>query len=460
MSLRRASSKTVVTPSNLEVCDPDAISPFDDQKEPAITFWDDEKQPVCLPPSPKPWTSRQLQVKPSSNPTSDNAAREKRETSNDQRRLKILGLGRWKFAIVVVLVLFIIGGIAGGVVAATRNSRSPPRKSMILGVSNLAAVNWTTGPDAEVHAVFFQDPDDSLMAYIDNNDGTTAMVNITGIFEKSDPLAMLSGTPIAAAANSDPHDFGNITSNRLNVFFLTPENIVTEITTHDPILQDWSRGSLGPHRDVTITTANGSQLAAVWQRCDNPSICGKGRFYLAFEDKDQNFVIANSTYDWDASTASTRLALNSSATLISMNYGNDSDYVWGFYETNNILGSAWQDYTTNWWWIDTGRNVMYEITTSLTNHFAATSINHRRDAFMSALYPNGTIIGKHWNFELDNWRPQSALNLFGGPAAPNFTSIAMTANARLYGISGGQVLCYLMGNISDPFTFDFLGSIP
>lgn len=294
-------------------------------------------------------------------------------------------------------------------------------------------------------------------------------VNISSIFDEHKvPLMIIPGSPIAAVAKSDVESSEDDELNELSVYYLAPGNVVTEITTQDPSLNKWHQGLLGSFRQVEFTTAPGSHLAAVWQRCNNPDLCDKGMIHLGFQDTDQNFMIANSSADWNATVASPRFALNSSMVLISMSFdnntnaakpfSNDTDYVWGFYETNSIVGSAWQDYTTNGRWLNDGRNVLSDITTSTENRFAATSFHDRKHAFMTAAYPNGTIVGKHWSPDLDDWEPQRAVDLVDGSPVTNFSSIAMTPDARLYGISNGQVLEYSM-NESKLYTFHFIGQV-
>ncbi|KAI0133946.1 hypothetical protein BJ170DRAFT_180085 [Xylariales sp. AK1849] len=334
------------------------------------------------------------------------------------------GLKRPWFGISVASVtLIVIGGLIGGLVGSMAKQDTSTPSPTSFPSSNLAAVNWTTAGNETSYVVFMQDADLSLIAYTGNTD-TWTKVNITEKFEDSGLLAVRAGTPLAAVAMSDLENITDRQANQLNLFFLTPENRITQIITHDATLKDWNWGSIGPNSDVSITTAPGSQLAAVWVRCDNFTDC----------------------------------AMNSSISLISMSYGNYSDYAWGFFDTNGILGSAWQDYQNgNWWWSDQGRNILSNIQPSTLQQFAATSFSDRQHAFIAALFPDGSVIGKHWDPTLNDWHDQAELKLLDNPQA-NFSTIAMTADVRFYGIANSSIQEYQMDS-EDPYTFHWLGKV-
>ncbi|KAI3324709.1 hypothetical protein HD806DRAFT_543360 [Xylariaceae sp. AK1471] len=364
----------------------------------------------------------------------------------DRLKTRRCGLKKRPFWVLLGLIIFIvIGGI-------------PKTPSPVLSGSNLVAVNWTTADNKTTYLIFTQAPDQSLVAYTGQTNAWIK-VNISQVFEDTNGLGIRASSPLAAVANSDLYNYTEPQADKLTLYFLTRDNVVTQLVTHDATLENWDWGDIGPHSDVNIMAAPGSLLAAAWQRCNNFTSCGNGCLSLTYEDTQQNYMIANSTHAWAPVIASDRLAENSSLALISMNYGNGSDYLWGFFNTNGILGSAWQDFENgNWFWTDLGRNVLEHVPTSALQHFAATSFRDRTHAFIAALFPDGAIIGKHWDPALNNWHPPANLNLVGSTQA-NFSTITMTADARFYGIiADGTIQEYQM-DVDDPFTFHWLGTV-
>ncbi|KAI1859017.1 hypothetical protein JX265_010494 [Neoarthrinium moseri] len=373
---------------------------------------------------------------------------------------RVCGIGKQWFWALVVLVIFIVGALIGGLVGGLKKRDTPSSAPVSSLPSNLAAVNWTTAENTTSYVIFTQEADLSLMAYFGDTK-SWRRVNISEKFKDIGSLAVGAATPLAAVAMADPINTTYREANYLSLFFVTPENWITQIVTNDTELQDWHWGSIGSHSDVSITVASGSKLAATWVRCNNSTLCSSGCVSLSFEDEQQNYIVVNSTYHWSTTLANKRLARNSSMAMISMNdqvLGNDSDYAWAFYSTNGIVSSTWQDYQSHtWWWTDLGRNILSDMQPTTLQQFAATSFRDRKHAFLGALYSNGSIVGKHYDPDLENWHIQAEINLVDSPPT-NFSTIAMTADARLYGISNGTIQEYQM-DVDDPYTFQWLGGV-
>ncbi|KAK9419154.1 hypothetical protein SUNI508_01131 [Seiridium unicorne] len=378
-----------------------------------------------------------------------------------QQASRICGLSKRWFWVLIASVISIAGGLIGGLVGGLTKKNTSTGTPTPSSLSNLAAVNWTTTGNQTSYVVFAQEVDLSLIAHIKHGNEWTR-VNVSERFGDVGDLAVQATTPLAAVATADLTNTTYPEANQLSLFFLTPENMVTQIVTNDTTLQDWHWGTIGPHSDVGLTTAVGSKLAATWVRCNNSTHCGSGCVSISYEDEEQNFIVANSTYRWATTVANKRLADNSSISLISTNdqvLGNDSDYAWAFYDTNGILSSTWQDYQgKTWWWTDLGRNILSGIQPTSLQQFAATSFRERKHVLMGALFSNGSVVGKHYDPDLGNWHNQAELNLVDSPQT-NFSTIAMTADARLYGISNGMIHEYDMDG-DDPYTFHWLGAVP
>ncbi|KAK8054442.1 hypothetical protein PG994_009509 [Apiospora phragmitis] len=344
-----------------------------------------------------------------------------------------------------------------GAVTGSLLSRKPHQAPTPL--SNLAAVNWTTAANVTIYVVFSQEADGSLIAHRQENGGW-GPVNISQIFQESGiSLGIRAGTPLTATAISNPARKADQTVNELSLFYLTPSNNITQIVTHDDSLTEWEWGDIGPHSDVKLSAAPGSQLSAAWQRCHNATAgCGDGTLSLTFEDEHQNYLVANSTYNWTATVASGRLAANSSMALISMDYGNASDYLWGFFSTNGVMGSTWQDFQNgNWWWTNLGRNIMYDIPPSVSQGFAAVSFRGRTCALVAALVKDGSVKVKYWDPLINDWHSEEKIKLLNESAETGFITIAMTPDARLYGKANSGTIQELRMDQDDPYSFSLRG---
>ncbi|KAK7984606.1 hypothetical protein PG989_012008 [Apiospora arundinis] len=364
--------------------------------------------------------------------------------------------------VLVVILTLIITAIVGAVTGTLLNRKPSPPPALL---SNLAAVNWTTAANVTVYVVFSQEADGSLIAHRQEGGGGWARVNISQIFRDSGVnLGIRASTPLAATAISSPTKSHDLKINELSLFYLTPSNHITQIVTHNDTLQEWDWGDIGPHSGVRLSTAHGSQLSAAWQRCRNATAgCGDGTLSLTFEDVHQNYLVANSTYNWTATVASNRLAANSSMALISMDFGgNASDYLWGFFNTNGLMGSTWQDYQNgNWWWTSLGRNVMYDVPTTILQGFASASFRNRTCALVAALVADGMVMLKYWDPAINDWHPEAKFKPGSQTAeSSGFSTIAMTANGRLYGmLANNGTIQELRMDQNDPYSFHYVGDV-
>ncbi|KAK8036075.1 hypothetical protein PG993_008689 [Apiospora rasikravindrae] len=357
-------------------------------------------------------------------------------------------------AVLMLIVVAIVGAVTGTLMS--RKSRQSPAP-----LSNLAAANWTTAANVTIYVVFSQEVDGSLIAH--RQEGQEwATVNISHIFQESGiSLGIRTSTPLAAAAISSPTKSADLGVNELSLFYLTPNSNITQIVTHNDSLLEWEWGDIGPNSGVKISAAPGSRLSAAWQRCRNATAgCGDGTLSLTFEDENQNYLVANSTYNWTATVASNRLAANTSMALISMDYGNASDYLWGFFGTNGVMGSTWQDYENgNWWWTSLGRNIMYGIPATASQGFAAASFRGRTCALVAALFGDGSVKVKYWDPAINNWHPEAKLKLLNESAETGFSTIAMTADARLYGKANSGTIQEFRMDQDDPYSFHYVGDV-
>ncbi|KAI0543918.1 hypothetical protein F4679DRAFT_592173 [Xylaria curta] len=370
---------------------------------------------------------------------------------------------RWFIAAVIaagLVVAAVVAGVTGGLLRDRHGGMQATKQ-------NLAAANWTVN-DVEYQIVFTQDGSDgSLLAYVKTVESWT-QINISSCFDDS-ALPIRSQSPLAAVAMSDSTDFDNPDVNQLRVYFASPGHYVVEIITHSPNLTDWSWGILGPHTNHTLEMAETSQLAATWRRCLNETICGHGQIFLTYE-LDNALMVANSTANWDPSIAVDRIDPLSGITLMSVQTLkpftdsvslNATDYAWAIYKDAGRVATAWQDFQYDWSWTDKSKVItgMPPPENSTLQTLAAAAFDDRRHVLLVGLGDtNGTAFGNHFDPVEYLWVGAQRLKLQGVPATTEFSTVAMTADARLYGISDGVIQEYEMDQ-TDIYTFYFKGDV-
>ena len=127
----------------------------------------------------------------------------------------------------------------------------------------MAAVNWTDEARFTHYAVFAQDDTNSLLVSLwDSQNQTWSATNISDATSQAEsPIKAKSGTPLAAvsAVGVGP----NNQSAQMNLYFLTPSNIISEVVSQDG--RSWRLGDLP--KTAPRTVDEDSALAAVWHRC-------------------------------------------------------------------------------------------------------------------------------------------------------------------------------------------------
>jgi hypothetical protein len=98
-----------------------------------------------------------------------------------------------------------------------------------------------------------------------------------------------------------------------------------------------------------------------------------------------------------------------------------------------------------------------ESDTSDLQSLAATSFRDRTHAFLVFANENGTITGNHWDPAPYAWAGPRNLDLQDSPET-KFSTVAMTADAWLYGISNGKVVSYEM-DTNEPYKFYYRGEV-
>lgn len=90
-----------------------------------------------------------------------------------------------------------------------------------------------------------------------------------------------------------------------------------------------------------------------------------------------------------------------------------------------------------------------------TPDFVATQLNHWTEALFLAFLSNGTVTGSRYDGEKTTLIPKIT---FSQDPPAKFSSVAMTTDAMLYGITNDQILEYSVDS-SDPSKLNYVGKV-
>ncbi|KAI0101700.1 hypothetical protein GGR51DRAFT_574524 [Nemania sp. FL0031] len=378
------------------------------------------------------------------------------------------------YAVSIIAILLTLSAIAGGVAGSiksrtkpnlhTDDDKSDDKNENILVESRLAAANWTD-PNGFTHRfIFFQDPSSAIIARRwDSQNHTWATINLTAVMGSSrTPISSLGpSTPLASSAS-----YYQDVWNELHLYYLTPENTVASVSlynlTNEP--NDWVKS---PITDLGLATIPGSQLASAWSRCWGDS-CGRGNGMLLYQRPDGAVNIVNQSDIFNPITVleSRSIARNSSLAMIAevdfdvpANGLTRLTFMSESLETPD-LGTAQQTlyYTDHW---ASGDYVLRDTNLpppSPKVQFAISTLDNFNSPIFMSLLPDGSVTCEMWKAILGHWIGIPSVEFRGGPSTVNFSAIAATEEAMLYGVSGDQILQYSISN-TDPPQFDYVGTV-
>lgn len=238
--------------------------------------------------------------------------------------LGLRGISKTKsYVILAVMVLVVMGAIAGGVAGSVlrrhADSKQPPNAAQddpggnssssgnnstpktqahntnVLSTSRLASSNWTDTDGVAYRTVFFQDPNNAILARRwDSENRVWTTTNVTDIVMGSDnpPPLPIPGTPLASAACS----YGTVLC--LQLWFLSAAEIGNATFVSGARLlrprekpDSWE----GEESYAGQRTSPGSQLSAAWQRCWSLDCIGD--WVLVYQTPEGHIDVANAT-DW------------------------------------------------------------------------------------------------------------------------------------------------------------------
>ncbi|KAI1798895.1 hypothetical protein F4811DRAFT_151623 [Daldinia bambusicola] len=397
----------------------------------------------------------------------------------------ICGLPKRTFYIVLVVGLVVVigavvGGVVGGLTSKDDSTTKTPDESQsngdsrpvsssvpssvpetgnvnVLGTSKLAASNMTGSDGNTYRTVFFQDTYNAIIARRwDSRSKAWETSNVTRIMEdQTTPLDPIAGTPLASISC----DYNS--KDQVHVWFITPANYISTV-----LLPHAKASPNGWEYDVNgsgmIETYPGSQLAASWQRCRSDNCPnGWGNWAVAYQSPGRAIKVGNST-DWQSPTEAVRassVADNSSLGIIpQVHHKSGASHLTLVSESlrSGESGLMQQNVYMGAWYI--GSNLIGNIPTPQPKlQFAITLLDDFNKPMFLVLLPNGTVSGKLVAGTYSTSIP--SFNFNGGPLpSPNFTAIAATEEAMLYGISNDEVLQYEL-DPADPFSLKYVGRV-
>ncbi|KAI2464884.1 hypothetical protein F4781DRAFT_51556 [Annulohypoxylon bovei var. microspora] len=395
------------------------------------------------------------------------------EKPQQQPNSRICGLPRRKFYLaltagILVIIAAIAGGVAGGLASKqhfppkhgadndgsqANNGTTATRPNVnVLALSKLAASN-RTDLDGHTHrTVFFQDPSSALVARRwDSVNATWETTNLTAVMrDTATPLNLLPGAPLAAASCL----YAATNASETHLWFAAPDNAVSALRLMAPEADPdgWEYDDLSGAR---IETLPGTQIAAVWQRCWRPGCAGS--WIVAYQTPDGDIGVANATA-WASPQVVVQeraVALNSSLALVAQIEGAAVDRVILVSESlgTGEVGTMQKSMYVGGW--DADGSLIESIPPPAPNlQFAMTVQNNFTETTTMALLPNGTVTALLW---AGHFRPIPRIDFRGGPEV-NFSAIAASEDAMIYGISGDEVLQYKPDE-ADIFSYVYVGRV-
>ncbi|KAI0883218.1 uncharacterized protein GGS22DRAFT_37526 [Annulohypoxylon maeteangense] len=418
-----------------------------------------------------------------------------------QSTSRIWGLPKRTFCILlVVAIVIIIGALAGGIgggLAAKQNQTSKDTNSdgsqngnngnnnnnnnnnnstndnnnnniNILSTSQLTATN-RTDLNGHIHrTVFFQDPSSALIArHWDSVNQSWTTANLTSIMSSfsTSPTPLNLGLAPGASLASASLSYGNVSET--HIWFVSSgggdvESTVRSLALPNPDTEPetWQYDDLD---GATLAALPGTRLAATWQRCWKPDPSARcfGAWTLAYQDGEGNVRVANGTRwsDTQLVVEARSVARNSSLGLVAQVENGGSTAVCRVILVSESLGSGEVGdmqkmmYTKGSWVSD--RSLITSLPAPSPNlQFAMTVQKNFTVQTTMSLLPNGTVTALLWD---GHFRPIPSFNFRGGPEV-NFTSIAATEDAMIYGFSNDEILQYEPDE-DDIYSYVYVGRV-
>lgn len=417
----------------------------------------------------------------------------------DANPKKLAGLSIKAIGFIIAgAIMVTLGAVLGGVFGTRKShhdfktpSVEPPggdtspsntRNVNILPNSNISAtvVSRRLKPaDKDVttyHLVVFQDIGGAMIARTLNSTGKTwTTLNLTAATENASPINAMYGSPLASAALYR----GNDTFMKYNVWYLHPDGTINnvnwavgriEVSTRDmvPYFEKKNpRTTLALSRGPTIDySEKGFDLVYLMQQYTENQIMiinirSRGAeikydFYKLEMQYPSHLDIWPPSQPINSTAESLVIGFESNGRLMATNFYPDTGIgespmtsVQRLHNTKLTDSAMFKDLKSIYT-LSELRADPKEIKQLLTIPYKDSTVH--RNVHLTLL-SNGTIMGNK------NGRDVGPVIISGGPTA-NFTAIATTDDSRLYGISGDEVLEYVLNMDNNPTaSFTFVGKV-
>ncbi|KAI1214626.1 uncharacterized protein F4807DRAFT_3791 [Annulohypoxylon truncatum] len=343
----------------------------------------------------------------------------------------------------------------------------------ILSISQLTASNRT---DVNGHAhrtVFFQDPSSALIARRwDSANASWTTANLTALTRAATSNALDLGLAPGASLASASLTYGN--KSETHVWFAGTAGLESSVVVRSLMLMDPDAAPDAWEYDEDVEAANlqvleGSRMAAAWQRCwRNDTVGGDeegggclGAWTLAYQDPDGDVYVGNGTgWKSPAKVVEARsVARNTSLGLVAQVENGGRTSVSRVILVSESLGTGevgdmQKMMYTGGDWISDNSLIKSLPAPSPNLQFAMTVQKNFSEQTTMALLPNGTVTALLWD---GRFHAIPSINFRGGPDV-NFTSIAASEDAMIYGISGDEILQYEPDQ-TDIYSYVYVGRV-
>ncbi|KAK9782623.1 hypothetical protein SCAR479_00966 [Seiridium cardinale] len=392
-----------------------------------------------------------------------------------EQQSKICGLGRRAFLIllgfIIVVIIGVVVGTTVGILTTKKHSGDDGLASNSTGTtsdgsntlsnSSFSAVNFTDPSGYNHRILFFQDPYNNIIERRwDSQNNTWATTNISQVMSNSaTPINVPLGTALAATA----------LGRQVELFLIDRSSLIRSLYCSDMISSPdlWQNYTL----NNTLYTYPGSRLAATVKGCGtddsvcscNLDFCTAG-WIVAFQRQEDGAVI---TTNYSSAWSARELAVNDNEVMASTSLALITQYqgdegAMGLVSQRYLSGTEGDvrvtKYTDDHVWGSTNA------TSIITNVPAPATLEHVvvskwRDwstTLSYVLLGNGTLRGTWWDDSTST--ALGSITLEGAPENVNFTSISMTHDAVLYGISNDKILEFTVDD-SDPSKLHYVAIV-
>ncbi|KXJ96458.1 hypothetical protein Micbo1qcDRAFT_229366 [Microdochium bolleyi] len=343
-------------------------------------------------------------------------------------------------------------GTAGGGSGTDNGTSTTYKGPKPLGITKLAAANFTGGVSVAHRNVYFQDEFNSIIERRwQSNTKEWTTNNISKLFEASTTYDPQYGTSLTVAATAS----GARNEAEVQLYFLDKFNFIRSVYAEraDTKPDDWSNNTLD---SAFLEVRTGSHLSAMYQSWWNDT--RPGSWCVAYQRPSDGAIKTANSSHWatsDVAVKGSDLSNNSSLALIPALSG---QRLFGArLASSGVVFSSQvplQDSTfiDRWVYDAAPPSVLSAALPSEQNRFAATQVNNWRNTLFVSLGDDGSLRSP------DGEDVTKKVTLVDAPEGTKFRAISFTHDAHFYGISGDEIQEYELVQYK-PVKLKYLGKI-